>query len=83
MWETKQKKADKFHKLAENMLFDTKIAQMDTGTSISYQTSRVRDLDQIDWLKIVHMFKYFRGTKVLPLILIAYNSVMPKWFIYG
>ena len=65
------------------MLFSTKRAQQDTGTAISYLTIRVREIDQNDWLKIVHVFKYVRGTKDLPLIISAYRSGIIKWNIDG
>ena len=65
------------------MLFSTKIAQPFTGTAISYQTTRVRDRDQSDWLNMVHLFKYVRGSKYLTLILSADKSGMLKWYIDG
>ena len=65
------------------MLFSTKIARPDTGIYISYLKTRVRDPDQSDWLKMVHIFKYVRGTKYLPLILSADKSGMLKWYIDG
>ena len=72
-----------FHNLVEKMLFATKISQTDAGTSISYLTTRVRDPDQIYWMKMVNLFKYIGCTKDIPLILSAYNSGMLKWYIYG
>ena len=65
------------------MLFDTKIARLDTGTYIFYLTTRARDTDQRDWLKMVHMFKYARGTKDLPLFLSVDKSGIIKWYIFG
>ena len=65
------------------MLLTTKIAQQDTGTEIYYLKTRVRDPDQISWLKMVHIFNYFRGTKYLPFILSVYNSGILKWYIDG
>ena len=69
--------------LVAKMLFATKIARTDTGTSISYLTKRVRDPYQSDWLKMVHLFKYVRGAKYLPLILSAENNGIIKWYIDG
>ena len=69
--------------LVAKMLFATKIARTDTGTSISYLTKRVRDPYQSDWLKMVHLFKYVRGTKYLPLILSEDKGGMLKWYIDG
>ena len=63
------------------MLFATKIARPDTGTAISYMTTRLRDLYQIDWMKMLYLLKYVRFTKDLSLILIADKSGMLKWYI--
>ena len=63
------------------MLFATKITRPDTGTVISYLTTRVRDPYQSDRLKMVHLLNYVIGTKDLPLILSSDNSVMLKWYI--
>ena len=65
------------------MLFTTKRARSDTGIAISYLTTRVREPDQSDWLKMVHLFKYIRGTNNLPLLLSAENTGMLKWYIDG
>ena len=62
------------------MLFATKIAWTYTGKSISHLTKIVRDLD---WLNMVHMFKYDRGTKYIPLVLISNKSVVSKCYIGG
>ena len=65
------------------MLFTIKIAWTDTGVAISYLTTRLREPDQSDWLKMVHLFNYIRGTKYLTLILSAYKSEIIKWYIDG
>ena len=51
------------------------------GIAISYLTKIVRYLDQSNWLKVVHLFKYVRGNKYLPLILSTENNGMLKWYI--
>ena len=78
-----KEKPETLHKIVANMLFTTKRARPDTGIAISYLTTRVREPDQSDWLKMVHMFKYIRGNKNLPLILSADNNGMLKWYIDG
>ena len=65
------------------MLFTTKVTRLDTGTAISYLTILLREPYQSDWLKMVHLLKYARGTKDLPLITSADNSGMIKWYIDG
>ena len=77
-----KEKSETFHKLVAKMLFSTKIARPDTGTSISYLMTSVRYPDKINWLKMVHMFKNVRGTNNLPLILSAEYSGIIKWYIY-
>ena len=61
------------------MLFTTKISLTDTGIAIYYLIKIVRETDQSDWMKMVHLFKYVRGTKDLPLILSVYKSGILKW----
>ena len=78
-----KEKSETFHGLIAKMLFDTKRALTDTGIAISYLTTIVIDPDKINWMKMVYLFKYVRGTKYLPLILSAYNIVMLKWYIFG
>ena len=69
--------------IVAEMLLATKITLLDTVTEVSYLTIIERELDQSDWIKIVHLFKYVRGTKDLPFIVIADNRGMLKWYIYG
>jgi hypothetical protein len=64
-------------------LFATKRARPDTGTSVSFLTTRVREPDKEDWVKLGHLMKYLRGTKDLPLILSADGSGILKWWIDG
>ena len=78
-----KEKVETFHKIVANMLFSTKRARPDTGTAVSCLTTRVIDPDQSDWMKMVHLFKYVRGTKDLPLIISADNSGILKCYIDG
>ena len=61
------------------MLFSTKISRPDTGTDISYLVTIVREPDQSDWLKIVHIFKYVRVTENILLILSTDKCGILKW----
>ena len=74
---------ENFHYLVAKILFATNRARPKTGIAISYITTRVIEPNQSDWLKIVHMFKYIRGNKDLPLILSADKNGMLKWYIDG
>ena len=79
----KKPKAEQFHSLAAKVLFATKRARPDTGTALSYLTTRVKEPDKHDWTKLVHLMKYLRGTKDLPLILSADGTGVLKWHVDG
>jgi hypothetical protein len=76
-------KREQFHKIVAKTLFMTKRSRPDTGLSISFLTSRVRATDTDDWKKMVHLMKYLRATRKLPLILGANGSGILKWWIDG
>ena len=76
-------KKEIFHSLVAKVLFATKRARPDTGTAVSFLTTRVREPDEQDWSKLVHLMKYIRGTKDLPLILSSNGSGVLKWHIDG
>ena len=76
-------KVEKFHSIVAKVLFATKRARPDTATAVSYLTTRLREPDQDDWKKRVHLMKYVRGTKDLPLILSADGSGILKWHVDG
>ena len=65
------------------VLFANKRARPDTGTAVSFLTTRVRDPDQVDWLKLAHIMMYIRGTLYLPLTLSANGTGMLKWYVDG
>ena len=48
---------------------------------VSFITTRVRDPSKQDWKKLVHLFKYLRGTQDIPLILRADGSGILKWYV--
>jgi hypothetical protein len=74
-------KAVEFHNLTAKTLYVTKRARPDTCTSIAFLTTRVRAPDKDDWGKLVHLMKYLRGTRTLPLILSADGSGILKWWV--
>ena len=75
------KKKEVFHHLVAKTLYVTKRARPDTCTAVAYLTTRVREPDKDDWTKMVHMMKYIRGTRKLPLILSANGSGILKWWV--
>ena len=76
-------KAEEFHMLVAKTLYATKRARPDTCTSVAFLTTRVREPDKDDWMKLTHLVKYLRGTRELPLILSAEGSGILKWWIDG
>jgi hypothetical protein len=70
-----------FHNLVAKTLYATKRARPDTCTAIAFLTTRVRAPDKDDWTKLVHMMKYLRGTRTMPLILSANGSGILKWYV--
>ena len=76
-----QSKTVKFHNLAEKTLYAPKRARPDTCTAVVFLTTRVRAPGLDDWAKMVHMMRYIRGTRTLPLILSANGSGILKWWV--
>jgi hypothetical protein len=76
-----QVKAVEFHNLVANTLYATKRARPDTCTAIAFLTTRVRETDKDDWTKLVHLTRYIRGTRTMPLILSANGSGILKWWV--
>jgi hypothetical protein len=74
-------KAVEFHNLVAKTLYATKRARPDTCTAIAFLTTRVRAPDKDDWTKLVHLMKYLRGTRTLPLILSTNGSGILKWWV--
>jgi hypothetical protein len=76
-----QDKAVEFHNLVAKTLYATKRVRPDTCTAIVFLTTRVRDPDKEDWTKLVHLMRYIRGTRTMPLILSANRSRIFKWWV--
>ena len=78
-----KQQSEQFHSLVAKMLFAAKRARPDIGTAVSFLTTRVKEPNKDDWFKLVHLMKYVRSTKDLPLTLSANGSGMLKWWIDG
>jgi hypothetical protein len=78
-----KKKAEQFHHLVANALFTTKRARLDTGTAVSFLSTRVRGTDKQDWRELVHLMKCLQGTGRLPLILSSDGMRILKWWVNG
>jgi hypothetical protein len=77
----KQDKDVEFHNLVAKTLYSTKRARLDTCTAIAFLTTRVRAPDKDDWNKLVHLMRYIRCTRTMPLILSAKGSGILKWWV--
>jgi hypothetical protein len=77
----KQDKAVEFHNLVAKTLYSTKRAMPDTCTANTFLTTRVQAPDKDDWNKLVHLMRYIRGTRTMPLILSANGSGILKWWV--
>jgi hypothetical protein len=76
-----QNKDVKFHNLVAKTLYATKWARPDNCTAIVFLNTRVREPDKDDWTKLVHLIRYIRGTRKMPLILSANGSSILKWWV--
>ena len=76
-----QNKTVQFHNLVANTLYATKQSRPDTCTSVEFLTTIIRALKLDDWDNMVHIMRYIRGTRTLPLILSANGSVIFKWWV--
>jgi hypothetical protein len=76
-----QAKAVEFHNLVAKTLYATKRAMPYTCTAIAFLTTRVYGPDKDDWTKLVHLMRYIRGTRTMPLILSANGSGILKWWV--
>jgi hypothetical protein len=74
-------KAVEFHNLVAKTLYATKRARPDTCTAIAFLTTRVREPDKDDWKTLVHMMRYIRGSRKMPLILSANDRYILKWWV--
>ena len=70
-----------FHNLVAKTLYTTKRARPDTCTSVAFLTTRAKEPDVNDEKKLIHLMKYLRGTRRLPLILSADGSGILKWWV--
>ena len=70
-----------FHNLAEKTFYAIKRARPDTFTAVRFVTTIVRAPDLEDWDKMVHMMRYIRGARTLPLIVSANGSSILKWWV--
>jgi hypothetical protein len=66
-----EKRAIAFHHCVAQLLFASARAQKDIQPEVAFLTTRVREPDEDDWLKMKRLLRYSRGTIHMPLILRA------------
>ena len=54
---------EQFHSVVAKILFATNRSRLNTGTAVSFMTTRFRESDKDYWSKLKHLIKYVRGTK--------------------
>ena len=69
-----QIKTVQFHNLVAKTLYATKQARPDTCKTVTFLTKRVQAPDLDYWANMLHMIRYIRGTRMLPLILSSNGS---------
>ena len=74
-------KTVQFHNLVEKTLYATKRARPDTCTCVAFLTKIVRAPDLDYWYKMVHMMRYIRGMRTLPLIISANKISILMWWV--
>ena len=76
-------KAIAFHHTTAQLLFLSSRASMDTQTSVSFLTTRVKKPDEDDRGKLKRALKYLNGTRRLKLTLTIESMGVIKWFVDG
>jgi hypothetical protein len=75
------KRAEIFHTFVAKGFFLCKRARPDIQQAILAFCTRVRDLNQADWEKLVRVMKYLNGTKEENLTLSADDLRVVKWYV--
>jgi hypothetical protein len=74
-----EERAIAFHHCVAQLIFASARARKDIQPAVAFLTTRVRDPDEDDWLKLKRLLRYIRGTIHMPLILRAESLNVIKW----
>jgi hypothetical protein len=77
-----EEKAEAFHHTVYQLLFAANQAQRDIQTAVSFLTTRVRDPDEDDWKKLVHVLKYLKGKTEKYHGLVIFTWKMPRLYLF-
>ena len=76
-----KEKATAFHHTVVQMIFATSRSGKDTKTSIPFLRTQVRSPYEDEWLKLVRVIRYIRGTMHLTILLRANSLSVIKWWV--
>jgi hypothetical protein len=76
-----EKRAIAFHHCVVQLLFASARARKDIQPAVAFLTTRVRNPDEDDWLKLKRLPRYIRIIIHTPLILRAESLNMIKWWV--
>jgi hypothetical protein len=79
--ELDQKQREEFHTMVAKGLFACKRTRPDIHLMISHLCTRVRNSNEGDWKKLVHLLKFINGTRDDVLTLSADNLNVIKWLV--
>jgi hypothetical protein len=77
----KERRTIAFHHCVTQLLFASDRAMKDIQPAVAFLTTRVRNPDEDNWLKLKRLLKYIRSTIHLPLILTAHSLNVIKWWV--
>jgi hypothetical protein len=77
----KQDKAVEFHNLVAKTLYSTKRGRPETCTAIAFLSTILQAPDKDDWNKLVHLMRYIRVARTMPLILSVNGNGILKWWV--
>ena len=75
--------ANQFHRMVAQMLFLYKRSRPDVETLVSFLTTRVKEPDMDDWVKLPHGLMNLNGTFYMKCYLSANSLKDITWWIYG
>ncbi len=76
-----EERAQCFHSTVAQLLFVTMRCWRDIQTAVAFLTTRVKEPDEDDWLKLQRVLKYLHGTIYLSLTLDASMMNLVRWWV--
>ncbi len=76
-----EERAQCFHSTVAQLLFVTMRCRRDIQTAVAFLTTRVKDPNEDDWIKLRRVLKYLHGTVYLSLTLDASEMTLIRWWV--